>query len=206
LIEPTTYQQKIELCRKCTNNKSDPQRGLLRDKEIMFMKRITLILGVVTVMVAMIVALSAPAMAKDNSGHKDGGNKANTAKNDGNHNNGNRHNGINRVENQLDLLDNDFNDDSNVRLVSDVDFDVDSDDVAYSWYYPYVGYSWYYPYWNSSIDFDSDSDIDVDFDRDVDLVRDIDVDFDRDVDFAHGKNHNGNGKANGGDGKKGNGK
>jgi hypothetical protein len=41
------------------------------------MKRITMVFGVVTVMVAMLVALAAPAMAKDNGG---------------NHNNGGRHN------------------------------------------------------------------------------------------------------------------
>ena len=38
------------------------------------MKRITLILGVVAVMAAMIVALAAPAMAKDNDGNNNGGN------------------------------------------------------------------------------------------------------------------------------------
>jgi hypothetical protein len=38
---------------------------LLRDKEIAFMKRISLVLGVVAVMVAMLVALAAPAMAKE---------------------------------------------------------------------------------------------------------------------------------------------
>jgi len=57
------------------------------------MKRITLILGVVAVMVAMLVALSAPAMAKDNGGNNNGGG----------HNNG----GINnRVDNDLGRLDN----------------------------------------------------------------------------------------------------
>jgi hypothetical protein len=61
---------------------------LLRDKEIEIMKRITLVLGVVAVMVAMLVALAAPAMAKDNGG---------------NHNNGG---GINRVDNDLGRLDN----------------------------------------------------------------------------------------------------
>ena len=40
------------------------------------MKRITLVLGIVAVMVTMIVA---PAMAKDNNGHKGGGDKANTS-------------------------------------------------------------------------------------------------------------------------------
>jgi nucleoid-associated protein YgaU len=57
------------------------------------MKRITLILGVVAVMVAMLVALAAPAMAKDNGGNNNGGG----------HNNG----GINnRVDNDLGRLDN----------------------------------------------------------------------------------------------------
>ena len=53
------------------------------------MKRITLVLGVVAVMVAMLVALAAPAMAKDNGG---------------NHNNGDGTN--NRVDNDLGRLDN----------------------------------------------------------------------------------------------------
>jgi nucleoid-associated protein YgaU len=57
------------------------------------MKRITLILGVVAVMVAMLVAFAAPAMAKDNGGNNNGGG----------HNNG----GINnRVDNDLGRLDN----------------------------------------------------------------------------------------------------
>ena len=109
------------------------------------MKRITLVLGIVAVMVTMIVA---PAMAKDNNGHKGGGDKANTAKNDGNHNNENRNNGIdrldnrleridNRVENQLDRLEDSFDESVEVDFVGDVD----SDDVAYYWYYPYY---WYY--------------------------------------------------------------
>src|SRR4051812_2074045 len=98
------------------------------------MKRITLILGVVAVMVAMLVALSAPAMAKDNDGNKGNGNKANSAKNDGDHNgnrnNGNHDNGIdrfdNRIDNQLDRLDNRrdnrFDLDDENFFVRDVDF------------------------------------------------------------------------------------
>ena len=57
------------------------------------MKRITLVLGVVAVMVAMLVALAAPAMAKDNGGGKD----------NGGHNNGAINN---RVDNDLGRLDN----------------------------------------------------------------------------------------------------
>jgi nucleoid-associated protein YgaU len=45
--------------------KSDPAWIALK-KEIEIMKRITLVLGVVAVMAAMLVALAAPAMAKDN--------------------------------------------------------------------------------------------------------------------------------------------
>jgi len=61
------------------------------------MKRITLVLGVVAVMVAMLVALAAPAMAKDNGGHGNGD------KDNGGHNNG----GINnRADNDLSRLDN----------------------------------------------------------------------------------------------------
>ena len=61
------------------------------------MKRITLILGVVAVMVAMLVALAAPAMAQDNGGnHNNGGGKDNGGIN-------------NRVDNDLNSVDNDLN-------------------------------------------------------------------------------------------------
>jgi hypothetical protein len=113
------------------------------------MKRTTLIVGVIAVMAAMLVALAAPAMAKDNDGK---------GKNDRHHNNnnGNNHNGgnnhfdnrldriDNRVDNQLDRIDNRFDnhhdnwfdndrDDVNIRYVSDGD-DFDG-------FYPYWG--WY---------------------------------------------------------------
>ena len=58
------------------------------------MKRITLILGVVAVMVAMLVALAAPAMAQGKGGnHNNGGGKDNGGIN-------------NRVDNDLGRLDN----------------------------------------------------------------------------------------------------
>ena len=65
------------------------------------MKRITLILGVVAVMVAMLVALAAPAMAQDKGGnHSNGGGKDNGGIN-------NRvHNDLNSVDNDLGRLDN----------------------------------------------------------------------------------------------------
>ena len=73
------------------------------------MKRITLVLGVVAVMVAMLVALAAPAMAKDNGG---------------NHNNGDGTN--NRIDNDLGRLDNGIDNradlDDEDFLVTDVDF------------------------------------------------------------------------------------
>jgi hypothetical protein len=97
------------------------------------MKRITLILGVVAVMVAMLVALAAPAMANGNNGN---GNHANTAKNDGNHNNGDHNNGINRIDNridnQLDRLDNHIDNlfDNNNRF--------DDNDVSFTSFSPFV--------------------------------------------------------------------
>ena len=60
------------------------------------MKRITLILGVVAVMVAMLVALAAPAMAQGKGGnHDNGGGKDNGGIN-------------NRVDNDLNSVDNDL--------------------------------------------------------------------------------------------------
>lgn len=101
------------------------------------MKRITLILGVVAVMVAMLVALAAPAMAKDNGGGNNGnGNHANTAKNHGNHNNGDHNNGINRIDNrldnQLDRLDNHID-----NLFDNNRFD--DDDIFFTDFSPFVG-------------------------------------------------------------------
>ena len=64
------------------------------------MKRITIVLGVVAVMVAMLVALAAPAMAKDNGGgHNNGGGKDNGGIN-------NRVDNDNSVDNDLGRLDN----------------------------------------------------------------------------------------------------
>src|SRR3712207_4725162 len=74
------------------------------------MKRITLILGVV----ALMVALTAPAMAKDNDGPKGGGKKANNKP----HDNGGRHNGGGISHRGGDK-------DFEVDLVKDVDVDVD---------------------------------------------------------------------------------
>lgn len=74
----------------------------------MFMKRITLVLGVVAVMAAMLVALAAPAMAEDNGG---------------NHNNGGGHNnGITHIENQLDRLDNGLDNHNIFRSDNDFSF------------------------------------------------------------------------------------
>src|SRR5919112_4409866 len=73
------------------------------------MKRITLVLGVVAVMAAMLVALAAPAMAKDNDGRKGGD--------------------INRQDNRFERLDHRLDNrvdrldlDDGGFLVSDVDF------------------------------------------------------------------------------------
>ena len=65
------------------------------------MKRITLVLGLVTVMAAMMVALAAPAMAKDNDGHKGGGNNRLDDR-------------LDRLANRLDRLDDRFDLDNRV--------------------------------------------------------------------------------------------
>ncbi len=68
------------------------------------MGRIKLILGLIAVVAAMMVALAAPALAKDNHGHKGGNND--------------------RIEQRIDRLDNRFDNRFGVDLVvSDVDFD-----------------------------------------------------------------------------------
>jgi hypothetical protein len=195
------------------------------------MKRITLILGIVAVMVAMLVALAAPAMAKDNDGNKGGGNKANSAKNDGNHNNGNRNNGINRLDNQLDRIDNRVDNqldrldnrldnrvdlDNENFLVSDVDFSpvfTTNEGLADDLCSPLSA-----EVLNNAIPGcifgDRNVDPNIGFVRDIDNVDFVDVD--RDIGFANGNNHNGNahhsdngngnGHHNGGGGQKGNGK
>jgi hypothetical protein len=59
---------------RCINlGNEQPTGGCPNTKEIAFMKRITLVLGVVAVMVVMLVALAAPAMAKSDGGGHDGG-------------------------------------------------------------------------------------------------------------------------------------
>ncbi len=72
------------------------------------MGRIKLVLGLVVVTAAMMVALAAPALAKDNHGHKGGGNN-------------------DRIEQRIDHLDNRFDRFGNRFgvdfVVSDVDFD-----------------------------------------------------------------------------------
>ena len=79
------------------------------------MKRITLILGVVAVMVAMLVALAAPAMAQGKGGnHNNGGGK----------DNGGINNRVdNRVDNDLNSVDNDLG-----RLDNGLDNRADLDD------------------------------------------------------------------------------
>jgi len=144
------------------------------EKEIAFMKRITLVLGMVAVMAAMMVALAAPAMAKDNDGRKGGGiNRLD-----------NRLERLdNHLDNKLDRFDNRFDDDFDVDFVSDVDLISDSDDDDYYW--PY--YYWYYPYWGGGLDVD----------RGFDFNKHIDVAVDRNIDFDNGKGgggKKGNGK------------
>jgi hypothetical protein len=84
------------------------------------MGRIKPVLGLVAVMAAMMVALAAPALAKDNHGHKGGGN---------NH----------RIEQRIDHFDNHFDGFDNRfgvdLVVSDVDFD------------PWYAWPWWGGYW-----------------------------------------------------------
>jgi hypothetical protein len=113
------------------------------------MKRIALILGVVAVMAAMVEALTAPAMAKDNDGN--GNNNRQHNSNNGNNHNGNNggnnhfDNQLNRIDNRVDnwfdnhhdnWFDND-RDNVTIRYVSDSD-GFDSDD-----------FDSYFPYWGS---------------------------------------------------------
>jgi hypothetical protein len=164
------------------------------------MKRITIVLGLVTVMAAMMVALAAPAMAKDNNRQE------------------------NHVDNRLDRLenrlDNRFDLEGNF-LVSDVDFSpvfTTDEGLADELCSPLSSDAI-----NNAIpgcifgDRNDDSNIrfvrDVDFDSDIDDIEFVDVDFDRDIHFADGNNHdggtrhNGNGKNHNNEGgKKGDGK
>ena len=180
------------------------------EKEIEIMKRITLILGVVAVMVTMLVALAAPAMAKDNGGGpNNGGGKANSGHSNGGINRpDNRPD--NRLDNRLDRMDNrvalddgDFlvSDFSPLGLVSNIN---SVSDPAIS-----------DPGFVSDVTFDPIDPETVDFDSGID-----NVDFGRNIDFATGNNHNGNaahsgnahhsgsgnGNHSGGGGHKGNGK
>ncbi len=107
------------------------------------MKRFKLVLGLVAVMAAMIVALAAPAMAKDNDGK--GKNDRHLNGNNGN-NGGNNHfdNRLDRIDNHHDnWFDND-RDNIVIRYVSDSNFDSDDFDS----FYPYWGWG-FYPYWGS---------------------------------------------------------
>jgi len=186
------------------------------------MKRITLVLGVVALMVAMLMALAAPAMAKDNGNNKDNGNKANTANNNRDHNNGiNRFD--NRIDNQLNRLDNRLDnrvgfDDENF-LVSDVNFTpvfTTNEGLADELCSPLSSDAV-----NNSIPgciFGNRNDnLNTSFVSDIDTVGFDDVNFvDVDRDIHNGNahhngngndnNHNGNGNHNGGSGQKGNGK
>ncbi len=169
------------------------------------MKRITLILGVAAVMAAMMVALAAPAMAKDNNRQENRvDNRLDRLENrldnrfdsDGDFLVSDidfspvftTDEGLadelcsplssDAINNAIpDCIFGDRNDDSNIGLVRDVDFD--------------------------NVDFDSDIEdveyVDVDFDRDIRFADDNNHDG--------GTRHNGDGKNhNNGGGKKGNGK
>jgi hypothetical protein len=116
------------------------------------MKRIALILGVVTVLAAMLVAFAAPAMAKDNDGN--GKNNRHHNNNNGNNHDGNK-GGNNHFDNRLDRIDNRVDnwfdnrhdnwfdndrDDVNIRYVSDGD---DFDDFHPYWgWYGDCGFDW----------------------------------------------------------------
>src|SRR5215210_495012 len=142
------------------------------------MKSITIVLGLVTVMAAMMVALAAPAMAKDNNRQE------------------------NHVDNRLDRLenrlDNRFDLEGNF-LVSDVDFSpvfTTDEGLADELCSPLSSDAI-----NNAIpncifgDRNDDPNIrfvrDVDFDSDIDDIEFVDVDFDRDIRFADGNNHGG---------------
>src|SRR5215216_6762234 len=173
------------------------------------MKRITLVLGVVAVMVAMLVALSAPAMAKDS-----GGDNHDTNSGIDNHNDGNNNGGIDHLDNRLDRLDNRLDVDDEAFLLSNVDVNpvfTTDDGLADELCSPLSSGAI-----NNAIPgcifgdrnddlntgFVSDVDFDtIDFDSDIDF-DDVDfVDVDRGIDFATGNNHNRNarhlGKING---------
>jgi hypothetical protein len=190
------------------------------------MKRITLILGVVAVMVAMLAALSAPAMAKDNSGPNNGGGD-NHSNNGGtnNHNGGNKgggkdNGGINRLDNQLDRLDNRFDVDDGAFLVTDFDRSpvfTANEGLADELCSPLSSDAL-----NNAIPGcifgDRNDDLNTGFVSDINRVSDIDdvdfvnVDVDRDLRSPADNNndgsarHNDNGHHNGGGGNKGDGK
>jgi len=178
------------------------------------MKRITLVLGLVAVMAAMMVALAAPAMAKDNGGHKG----------DGNNRLDNQLDRLdNRLDNRLDRLDNRFDLDDGA-LVSDVNLSpvfVTNEELADELCSPLSSDAinnaipgCIFGDDNDDFDFVSDNDFDtvdfrnevfdndfdtVDFVSDIDDLDFVDVDFDRGIHFANGNgrhdgnNHNGEG-------------
>jgi hypothetical protein len=106
------------------------------------MKRTMLTLGVVAVLAAMLVALAAPAMAKDNDG------KGNNNRHH-NNNNGNNHDGNNgghkHFDNRLDRIYNRV--DNWVDNRHDNWFDNDRDDVDLRYVSDGDDFDGYYPYW-----------------------------------------------------------
>ena len=101
------------------------------------MKRTMLTLGVVAVLAAMLVALAAPAMAKDNDGK--GNNRHH------NENNGNNHDGNKHFDYRLDRIDNRI--DNWVDNRHDNWFDNDRDDVDIRYVSDGDDFDGYYPYW-----------------------------------------------------------
>jgi hypothetical protein len=105
------------------------------------MKRTMLTLGVVAVLAAMLVALAAPAMAKDNDGK---GNNRHHNENNGNNHDGN--NGGNKhFDNRLDRIDKRV--DNWVDNRHDNWFDNDRDDVDIRYVSDGDDFDGYYPYW-----------------------------------------------------------
>jgi type II secretory pathway pseudopilin PulG len=120
------------------NNKSDPQRGLLRDKEIVFMKRIMVVFGIVAVMAAMMVTLAAPAMADNNRQENRQDRQENRQDRQENRQN-------NWFNNHHDSWFDHDRDNVNIRLVSESDFDGDFDHYNPNWYldwYDDCGFDW----------------------------------------------------------------
>jgi hypothetical protein len=97
------------------------------------MGRIKLVLGLIAVMAALMVALAAPALAKDNHGHKGGGNN----KGGGNDNH--------RVEKRVERLDDRLDRFDNRVFVDEIDVDLDDVDLE-----PGFGLPW----WDFEVLFD----------------------------------------------------